>query len=81
MTSAMQYLLWPATARPQDKYTLLAMVRIFGYLKYHKKHCITMDPTKPTVDQLKIIKHDLQELYPGLVEELPPNMLEPKGKS
>jgi hypothetical protein len=58
-----------------------AMMRIFGYLKYYKKHRIVVDPTKSTVDQMKIIKHDWQELYPSLVEELLPNMLDPKGKS
>jgi hypothetical protein len=51
------------------------MMRIFGYLKYYKKHRIIVDPTKPVVDETKIIKQDWQELYPGLVEELPPNML------
>ena len=58
-----------------------AMLRIFGYLKYYKKHRIVVDPTKPDLDKSKIVKQDWQELYPGLEEELPPNMLIPKGKS
>ena len=40
-----------------------------------------MDPTKPYLDETKIVKHDWQELYQGLEEELPPNMLVPKGES
>lgn len=58
-----------------------AMMRVFGYLKYYKKHRIVVDPAKLELDETKIIRHDWSALYPGLEEELPPNMLTPKGKS
>lgn len=34
-----------------------AMLRVFGYLKFYKKHRIVVDPAKPYLDKTKIVKH------------------------
>ena len=58
---------------------LKAMLRVFGYLKGYAKSRILVDPT---LLQIKgnPIEHNWGELYPDSFEELPPDILEPKGK-
>ena len=34
-----------------------AMLRVFGYLEFYKKHRIVVDPAKPYLDKTKIVKH------------------------
>jgi hypothetical protein len=59
---------------------LKAMHRVFGYLKAHPLGRILVDPSVPDHDQYTTMEHEWTEFYPDVVEELPPDMPEPKGK-
>jgi len=56
-----------------------AVLRVFGYLKGYTKARILVDTSLPKLlgDP---IKHNWGELYPNSTEELPADMLKPKGK-
>ena len=58
-----------------------AAVRILGYLKSTPKGTILLDNSYPDHSQYKTeLKHDWQEFYPDAEEEIPHDMLTPKGK-
>ena len=56
------------------------MFRIFGYLKYHPKASLKMDPSYPEEPIEGIVKANWKHLYPGAHEKLPHNAPVPKGK-
>ena len=58
-----------------------AMLRVFGYLKYHMKRQILCNTEEPEFDKAKMVKHYWSELYPDAKEEYLPDMPTPKGKS
>ena len=58
---------------------LKAMLRVFGYLKHYKKWKLAVDPTPVHVNEDDFTERKWEELYPGIKEELPHNMPEPKG--
>ena len=57
-----------------------AMYRIFGYLKFYAKTSVKFDPKLPDFTEQKCVEYDWEQFYPNAEEELPPGMLEPKGK-
>ena len=59
---------------------LKAMQRMFGYLKDHPKAHMLVDPLPPDHSVYPVMEHDWTEFYPGMTEELPPDMPTPKGK-
>ena len=50
---------------------LKAIIRVFGYLKHHKKYRIKIDPDPPNYNGLTFTDHDWTEIYDAAVEELP----------
>jgi hypothetical protein len=58
-----------------------AMLRIFGYVKKHKHGQLIVDHNYMNWDKYEHEQHDWDEFYPDAMEEMPPNMPEPKGKS
>ena len=56
-----------------------AMLRVFGYLKHYNKWKITIDPSILPVNEEDFKERKWDELYPGIKEELPHNMPDPKG--
>ena len=59
---------------------LNAMLRVFGYLKFHDKAKLVFDIRKFDLELGEEIKHEWKELYPNAREELPPDAPEPKMK-
>ncbi len=58
-----------------------AAIRVFGYLKKFIKGQILIDPVIPDMSHLNMVDCDnWKEFYPDLEEELPYDMLKPKGK-
>jgi len=61
---------------------LVAMKRVFGYLKKYHKGCIIIDPTWMDCMPYKMSNdHSWKEMYPNAEEEIPPNMPKPMGKA
>ena len=58
---------------------LQAMQRAFGYIKHYPKVSIQYDETMPDLTTHKPTTYDWEQFYPGLTEELPPDMPTPKG--
>ena len=56
------------------------VARIFGFLRYYKSSSIKFCIDKPDYSIYKPLKSDWKYVYGELKEELPKNMLEPKGK-
>jgi len=56
-----------------------AMKRIFGYLKAYKNWAITYDATLPDLDKYPVTEYKWFQSYPGIQEELPPDMPESRG--
>jgi hypothetical protein len=59
---------------------LKQMLRLFGYIKTHPKGQILVDANYMDWSPYQVEEHDWGEFYPDAEEELPPDMLEPKGK-
>ena len=60
---------------------LLAMKRVFGYLKKRPKGRLLCDTSYPDHSKYDSnLKHDWEEFYPDAQEELPDRMPMPKGK-
>jgi hypothetical protein len=59
---------------------LKQMLRLFGYIKTHPKGQILVDANYMDWTPYHVEEHDWGEFYPDAEEELPPDMLEPKGK-
>ena len=59
---------------------LKAMLKVFGYLKYHMKRQIICNVEEPDFIKLEPAKQNWSELYPDARKEYPPNMPNPKGK-
>ena len=56
-----------------------AMRRIFGYLRNYAKLAITYDARMPDLSLYTPSVYDWFRAYPGVEEELPPDMLPPRG--
>ena len=56
-----------------------AMRRLFGYLKNYAKLGITYDPRIPDFSTYDVTHYDWFRCYPGVQEELPPDMPEARG--
>jgi hypothetical protein len=59
---------------------LVAVLRIFSYLKKHHNSRIAFDPTYPEIDQSQLPRKDWRRFYDNAEEPLPPNTLELLGK-
>ena len=59
---------------------MMAMRRVFGYLKQNPNFSIEFDVTEPDFSMHKIEKYDWFPLYGSVQEEMPYGMPEPKGK-
>ena len=75
---AVSTLRWYSVAPRQGH--LKAMLRVFGYLKYHIKRQIICNVEEPDFIKLEPAKQNWSKLYPDAKEEYPPNMPNPKGK-
>jgi len=56
------------------------MKRVFGYLKRYPGGQLLIDPEFRDWKDLHSEEYNWLEAYPHVVEELPPDMPEPKGK-
>ena len=56
-----------------------AMWRIFGFLQGYTKLAITYDTRMPDFSPYNISKYDWFRAYPGVTEEMPPDMPVPRG--
>jgi hypothetical protein len=57
------------------------MKRIFGYIKQFPKGQIIIDPNEHNIPyEEEVNDFEWSEFYPDASEELPPDMLDPKGK-
>ncbi len=54
--------------------------RMLGYVKAFNKGKLLFDTNFPNHADLAFVKQNWDEFYPGIKEELPPDMLESKGK-
>jgi len=68
------------SAAPKQE-NMKRMLRVFGYLKNHSKHSIIVDTRERIIPTSADVTVNWQEQYPGVAEELPPNMPTPKGKT
>ena len=59
---------------------LKRLERIFGFLRNYKSASIKFRTDMPDYSQYKEVKHDWKYIYGNVTEELPSDMLEPKGK-
>jgi hypothetical protein len=59
---------------------LKAMLRFFGYIKKYQNGQLLVDANYMDWNPYKTEAHDWGEFYPDAEEELPPDMLTPKGK-
>ena len=58
---------------------LEAVFRIYLYLKYKKNTLMVYDPSYPIVPEDKFPKHDWNNFYGEVKEQMPPLMPEPLG--
>ena len=56
------------------------MLRLFGYLKHHKKFRIAFDTGEPYYGDLDFVEHDWSEHYPDSSEDIPDDMPEAKTR-
>ena len=56
---------------------LKGIIRVFGYLKHHRKHRIMLNAEKPNYNRLVFQEYDWTHHYRYAKEELPPNMPKP----
>ena len=54
--------------------------RMLGYVKMFSKGKLLFDTSFPNHADLAFVEQNWEEFYPGIKEELPPDMPEPKGK-
>ncbi len=66
-------------AMPREGH-LKRLKKICGYLRDHKEAFITYKMEIPDYSMYEVVKYDWGEVYADSVEELPPDMPEPKGK-
>lgn len=59
---------------------LVAVLRIFGYLRKHHNSRIAFDPTYPIIDYESFETKDWKRFYNNVKEPLPPNAPEPRGR-
>jgi hypothetical protein len=65
--------------KPQQGH-LKAMLRLFGYIKWHPKGQIIVDTNYMDWNPCQVEEHDWTKFYLVAEEELPPDMLTLKGK-
>jgi hypothetical protein len=65
--------------KPQQGH-LKAMLRLFGYIKWHPKGQIIVDTNYMDWSPCQVEEHDWTKFYLVAEEELPPDMLTLKGK-
>jgi len=65
-------------AAPREGH-LVALLRVFAYLKKHHNSRIPFDPTYPTIDKNAFPENDWKRFYGEAKEAIPPNAPEPKG--
>jgi Reverse transcriptase (RNA-dependent DNA polymerase) len=58
---------------------LVAVLRVFSYLKKHHNSRIVFDPSYPEIDHNLFIKHNWTRFYSDAKEPIPPNAPEPLG--
>ena len=58
---------------------LVAILRIFTYLKKHHNSCIVFNPTYPDIDYSSFGKKDWTRFYNNVKEPIPPNAPKPLG--
>jgi len=59
---------------------LTAMKRVFGYLKWYPSGKVLIDPEPCNWSTYATQDYDWTKSYPNATEELPPDMLSPKGR-
>lgn len=59
---------------------LIAVLRIFSYLKKHHNSRLAFDPAYPVIDTNQFPRHDWRRFYDNVEEPLPPNAPKPLGK-
>ena len=64
----------------KKKGNLKEVLREFGHLKHHCKGHIVVDTRVPCFGGHKAQKFEWEQFYPGVSEELPPDIPQPKGK-
>jgi hypothetical protein len=67
------------TAMPREGH-LIAVLRIFSYLRKHHNARIAFDPTYPTIEYSKFERKDWRWFYNDVKEPIPPNAPKPLGK-
>jgi len=60
---------------------MMAMKRVFGYLKHYSKFGIKFDVSEPDLDAYSVVQYDWFAQYGKCQEELPDDMPTPKGKA
>ena len=66
-------------AQPRQGH-LVAVLRIFAYLKAHHNSRLAFDPTYPSVDHDSFPKTNWERFYGNVKEAIPPNAPEPLGR-
>jgi hypothetical protein len=66
-------------AMPREGH-LIAVLRVFSYLKKHHNARIAFDPTYPEIDYSKFERRDWRRFYNNVIEPIPPNAPKPLGK-
>ena len=59
-----------------------AMIHLFGYLMNYNKGILVIDPSLPAIRNEATVSggHNWSEFYPDACEDIPPDMLTPKGR-
>ena len=57
------------------------IMHIFGYLKTSLKRRLFYDPGYPRIPESRFKRHNWEHFYKDAKEELPLDMLEPRGKN
>jgi hypothetical protein len=66
-------------AQPREGH-LVAVLRIFAYLKAHHNSRLAFDPTYPSIDHAPFPQNDWKRFYGNVQEAIPPNAPEPLGR-
>jgi hypothetical protein len=69
-----------ASQMAQPKHRLVAVQRIFAYLKAHHNSRLAFDPSYPPVDHNSFPKTNWERFYGNVKEAKPPNAPEPLGR-
>ena len=58
------------------------MIRLFGYLMNYNKGMLVIHPSLPAIRNEATVSsgHNWSEFYPDACEDIPPDMLTPKGR-